>query len=237
MKVMDHSEAIRMGATEKYLLGELKGEERERFEEHFFVCAECAADVKGGALFLSGAKKELLGAQAAPARVAVGREPRRASWLETWLRPQIVVPVLAALIFVIVYQNLVLIPHMKNPGTVVIAPQPLQSFSLVAANSRGGEPVKIQTVADSPFGLYVDVPPGGNYASYSLRVKDSAGKTQFSVDVPAAQAKDTVQVLVPASTLAAGNYALEVHGVVLGASADAASSPIASFVFSLEYKQ
>jgi hypothetical protein len=237
MKVMDHSEAIRMGATEKYLLGELKGEERERFEEHFFVCAECAADVKSGALFLSGAKKELVDAQAAPAQVAAGRGPRRASWLETWLRPQIMAPVLAALIFVIVYQNLVLIPHMKGTETAVIAPQPLQSFSLVAANSRGGEPVKIQASANSPFGLYVDVPPGGNYASYSLQVKDSAGKAQFSVDVPAAQAKDTVQVLVPASALAAGNYTIEVHGLAAGSANEAAGSPIASFMFSLEYKQ
>lgn len=226
-----------MGATEKYLLGELKGEERERFEEHFFVCAECAADVKSGALFLSDARKQLADTQAAPAQVAAAREPRRTSWLETWLRPQIVVPVLAALLFVIVYQNLVLLPHMKSAGTVAIAPQSLQSFSLVAANSRGGEPVKIQAAANSPFGLYVDVPPGGNYSRYLLQVKDSPGKAQFSVDVPAAQAKDTVQVLIPASALPAGNYTLEIHGVTAGATSEAAGSPIASFVFSLEYKQ
>ena len=224
-----------MGATEKYLLGELKGEERERFEEHFFVCAECAADVKSGALFLSGAKKQLLGAQAAPAQTAAAREPRRASWLETWLRPQIIVPVVTALLFVIVYQNMVLIPHMKNAGTAAIAPQPLQSFSLVAANSRGGEPIKIQAAANSPFGLYVDVPPGGNYSSYSLQVKDSAGKAQFSVDVPAAQAKDTVQVLIPASALAAGNYTIEIRGAPAGATGETAGSPVASFMFSLEY--
>jgi len=224
-----------MGATEKYLLGELKGEERERFEEHFFVCAECAADVKSGALFLSGAKKQLLGAQTAPTQVAAAREPRRTSRLEAWLRPQIVVPILAALLFVIVYQNLVLLPHMKNAGAAAIAPQPLQSFSLVAANSRGGEPVKVEASANSPFGLYVDVPPGGNYSSYSLQVKDSAGKAQFSVDVPTVQAKDTVQVLIPASALAAGNYTLEIHGMPAGVTSGAAGSPIASFMFSLEY--
>jgi hypothetical protein len=230
---MDHSEAIRMGATEKYLLGELKGNEREQFEEHYFECAECAADVKSGALFLSGARKQLVAAQAAPAQEQIARGPRHAGWLESWLRPQIVVPVLAALLLVIVYQSVVLLPHMKNVGTAAMAPQPLQSFSLVAANSRGGEPVKVKVPANSPFGLYVDVPPGGSYSSYSLQVVDSTGKSQFAIEIPAAQAKDTVQVLIPGATLKPGNYTLELRGAP--AAAELAARPIASFTFSLEY--
>ena len=35
---MDHSEVMRMGAAEKYLLNELTEEERSQYEEHFFDC-------------------------------------------------------------------------------------------------------------------------------------------------------------------------------------------------------
>jgi len=42
---MDHETAVKTGATERYLLGELTGEDRDRFEEHYFMCPECAEDV------------------------------------------------------------------------------------------------------------------------------------------------------------------------------------------------
>ena len=35
---MDHSEAVQLMATERYLLGELSPDQREAFEEHFFEC-------------------------------------------------------------------------------------------------------------------------------------------------------------------------------------------------------
>lgn len=220
-----------MGATEKYLLGELRGRDREEFEEHFFECSECAADVKGGAIFVSAAKKQLATTQAAPARVS-SAPPQRAGWLEAWFRPQILVPVLAALVLIVVYQNVVSIPQLRNTSGSMAAPQTLQSFSLVA--TRGGEPRKIQVPASSPFSLYVDVPPGGSYSAYSLQVVDAAGKSQFSLQISAAQAKDTVQILVPGSKLSAGNYTLEVRGED---ASGAAANLVANFPFSLEFVQ
>jgi hypothetical protein len=45
---MDHQEAVSLEATEQYLLGMLDEDQREAFEEHFFVCLECAEDVRAG---------------------------------------------------------------------------------------------------------------------------------------------------------------------------------------------
>ncbi len=56
---MDHQEALRRSAVEKYLLNEMPGPERDEFEEHFFGCQECAADLRATAAFLDGAKQEL----------------------------------------------------------------------------------------------------------------------------------------------------------------------------------
>jgi len=46
---MDHQEALRRSAVEKYLLNEMPQPERDEFEEHFFGCQECAADLRATA--------------------------------------------------------------------------------------------------------------------------------------------------------------------------------------------
>lgn len=38
--LMNHKEAVGSMAVERYLLGELKDEERAAFEEHYLNCAE-----------------------------------------------------------------------------------------------------------------------------------------------------------------------------------------------------
>jgi anti-sigma factor RsiW len=53
---MDHNEALRLRAVEKYVLGELPPSLRDQFEEHFFECQECALDVKTTAGFVDNAR-------------------------------------------------------------------------------------------------------------------------------------------------------------------------------------
>ena len=72
---MNHDEAIRLKAAEKYLLGELSAELRDQYEDHYFGCAECAQDVRTGAVFIDNARDVLvppsvaeLGAKHQPAR-------------------------------------------------------------------------------------------------------------------------------------------------------------------------
>jgi anti-sigma factor RsiW len=49
---MDHSEAVRVNATERYFLQELTPDQLAQFEEHFFECPECAVDVQATAKLL-----------------------------------------------------------------------------------------------------------------------------------------------------------------------------------------
>ena len=64
---MNHSEAVEMMATERYLLGELSPELREAFEEHYFDCQECALDLRAEAAFVDAAKMQLPNMATAPA--------------------------------------------------------------------------------------------------------------------------------------------------------------------------
>src|SRR5438132_1258147 len=101
---MDHSEAIRLMAAEKYLLGELTDESRDQFEGHFFECQECAQDVRAGAALVEHSKVVLAGSpqpvpQVVPARQAA---KQAGGWLAR-LNPALAVSALAVLLAVIGY--------------------------------------------------------------------------------------------------------------------------------------
>src|ERR1700758_760435 len=110
---MDHEEAVRQNATERYLLDELDPELRDQFEEHLFDCQECAIDVRAGATFVEQSKIIL----AEPARLHTAKEPMEAKakpgWF-AWLRPAFAVPVFALLLAVIGYQNFIMVPKLTQ---------------------------------------------------------------------------------------------------------------------------
>jgi len=86
---MEHNAAVESNAVERYLLGDMPGEERDAFEEHFFSCMECAEEVRVGAhLKANWGGAERQARQAAPAR----------SWAN-WLRWPSLIPVAASLVF------------------------------------------------------------------------------------------------------------------------------------------
>ena len=96
---MNHDDALRLSAAERFLLGDLDEDLREQFEAHFFECAECATDVRAGAAMLDQMKVELAREPVRRLQVVVGREHRqpfflRPVWLATpiaagrpWPRP------------------------------------------------------------------------------------------------------------------------------------------------------
>src|ERR1700752_4714986 len=107
MPPMNHNEAICEQAVERYLLGELPEDARARFEEHFFDCALCAADLKDGTLFVDALRfdPQLAGSPQRSMHLVGKRNPLR--WARPWL-----VPALAACLLVIAYQNILVLPGL-----------------------------------------------------------------------------------------------------------------------------
>ena len=98
-------------------LGELAEDARAQFEEHYFDCAICAADLKSGATFVEALRTEPQ-PTASPQRgihVVAKRGP------STWLRPWLV-PALAASLLVIAYQNVVVLPGMRRATAAIPEP-------------------------------------------------------------------------------------------------------------------
>jgi hypothetical protein len=203
---MDHDDAVRRKATERYLLNELDPDQRDQFEEHLFDCADCALDVRAAAMFLEQSKNALRdtpnGAKApVPAPVK--------GWL-AWLRPAFVVPTLAVLVAVIGYQNVVELPSMKH---AMALPQVMPSVSLDVA-TRGANIPSLPLQTGQAFSAHVDLPPNSGYSSYIVDLYNPAGHIEWSLTVPAqAVVNDSLAIRVPGTQRPAGTYILAVRGV------------------------
>jgi len=231
---MDHSEAIRLGAAERYLLGELAGDVREQFEEHFMSCSECARDLRAGAAFVESAREVLSTEAPERARPETSRDPSR-GWLAALFRPAIVAPAFAILLAALGYLAGVTIPRLESSLSKANSPRALASFSLISDNSRGGATTVFTVQRDEPFSLYVDVPPQPSFSEYTLAVENPSGNIRLALPLSAAEVKSTVQVLIPASRLGPGRYVLVVRGT--SGSGDVRNTEVARYSFALEYGQ
>src|SRR5438445_7153892 len=144
MRAMDHSEAVRLQAAAKYVLGELQGAARDEYEEHYFGCVECAADLKATAAFAAMSRAAFR--EDAAAAPVPGRSRQAApapSWFERFRWALIGVPALAslALIAVVGYQSTVTIPKLRSEASLAAANTYNQTIELGAsAMRRGSEP-------------------------------------------------------------------------------------------------
>lgn len=207
---MDHETAVHLSLVEKYLLDELTPEQRDEFEGHYFDCPECALDLRATATFLSAAKDEL---KAVPAQKPVLIKETRKSWLPAWLlSPAFAVPVLAACLLCIAYQNLVVYPHYRSEVAALHAPEVLPSIALAGGDSRGGEAQSITVRSNQPFSMLVDIPAESRFSSYTCLLYSPSGSLVWQVAVSTQQAKDTVVIGVPASNWTPGAYTLVVQG-------------------------
>lgn len=209
---MDHDKVVREKMTEKYLLEELPPEVRDEFEEHFFVCAECARDVHAASEFVAHSKN-ILAESSQPAPVLVNHpveEPAARGWF-TWLRPAFAIPALAALMVVIGYQNLVTLPRLTQ---AINQPQVLPATTLnLMTYGDNAPPLVIR--AGEGFLLNVIVPPGHRYAGYKVDLHNPAGGVE-SVAIPASTAAsgdDTWPIRFSGTNLQGGTYKLTVHGL------------------------
>jgi hypothetical protein len=210
---MDHHEATRTGAVERYLLDEMPARQRSEFEEHFFDCPQCAADLAVTAEFLDGARRELKRDAAAGDLVGGPGPPRVRKSKSAWLsRPAFAGWAVAMLLCVVTYQNAVIFPRLTTEIGQLERPSTVSSVFLVGGNTRGGTIPTVTLSKAKPLLLSVDIPTEEQYASYSCVLIAQSGTAVWSLPVTAEQAKDTVPIVVPTTGLSRGDYTLVVRG-------------------------
>jgi hypothetical protein len=208
---MDHDEAVRQNATERYLLDELDPELRDQFEEHLFDCQDCALDLRAGAMFVEQTKVIL----AEPPAVSVSRVPvteaAKPGWF-AWMRPAFAVPVLALLLAVIGYQSFV-----TYPSLVTTANQPqVGPWASVNVSTRGTTAISMKVHKGEGFGVLVNLPPEDGFASYTSDLYNPAGKKEWSRQIATASHEETRQIYIQGHNLESGTYALVVNGITPG---------------------
>lgn len=205
---MDHNEAVRQNATERYLLDELDPEVRDQFEEHLFDCQDCALDVRAAAMFVEQSKV-ILSEPVAHSTVRVPAiVPAKAGWL-AWLRPAFAVPVFAVLLAVIAYQNFVTYPKL----TAAVQQPQVGPWASVNVSTRGTSTIPIKTHAGEGFGLLVNLPPDTEFVSYAVELYNPGGKLEWSGPLSRGTADQGSQIYIPGHNRLPGTYTLAVRGV------------------------
>jgi len=203
---MDHTQATETRAAERYVLGELAAGEAEDFERHYFECADCAEAVEGGSDFIANAKAVLAERRMRPERLPAASRQKPSLWERLrgcWSFPMFV-PAAAALAFAVIagYQTFVVIPGLESPRAI-------PAF-LLAGVSRGAATQIRVPAANAAFSLAVDVPPDARAPQY-LCVLSAGSRTIFQVVAPPSGEGRPITILVPARTLAPGDYELTVY--------------------------
>jgi hypothetical protein len=233
---MDHTEAIEMHATERYLLGELSSSETAAFEEHYFTCPDCAADVESATALVENAKA-VFQEEAAPDRGRLVAQPTRrpSAWgnLLAAFRPRFALATGFATVLlgaICSYQALVSIPRLKEAAYSANSAFVLPAFAL-AGRARGDE-ATISIPRDTrSFAVYFDLDPQAGYPEYRYVLKDAAGSVRFALRGHAPAAGQPVTVSVPTRELQPGRYDLVVNGL-RGAQEEAG---ISNFPFILQF--
>ncbi|HLY98545.1 MAG TPA: hypothetical protein VKT33_05715 [Candidatus Angelobacter sp.] len=223
MSTMNHEEAVRTQAAERYLLGEMNEAERDAWEAHFFSCAVCAEELKAGAGFVN-AVQDFFGS--AP----MARVPEHSSapaWLN-WrglLQPA---PAFACALLLLgsftIYQNTVTMARLRQPQVVA---------ATFLTQSRSGESKTIAVPRDGRFELRIELPPGGNYSAWEGQIVSEAGRVAANIPISAQQAHDQIGISLYAGTLQPGNYLLVVRGTT---GEQGPKSEIARYPFTLEFQ-
>lgn len=222
MKTMDHAAAMRKAIAESYVLDELDDEERAEFEAHFFVCPECAEDVRELATFVDDARRTL-GKPSAVARPNAGTPPSRRSMLA--LAATAVLSLGA-----VIYQAAVTVPELRQD---LAQARSLQATSVHFLSVARSDPTEIRVGAQQrTIGLTLSRTGDESSDRYRIDVRGADSALVLSSVVAAPASGDELQLFLPVSELRPGRYAVELSGID-SAEEQAAPADVTRYLFIL----
>jgi len=198
---MEHEDAVRTLAPERYLLGEMDEPERDAFEAHYFACAICAESVRTGTILADAAQSghvspgvtQLVPATARPA-------PRRS---RAWMP----LAAAAALALVTGYQTFVTIPGLRR---ALDAPQALAPIALApASRGEGAVVTRDRTMGSIALALDINADAAASRLVYDLRTDD--GGVVLSGQAPVPPQGTPLLLLIPGTSLTSGQYVIVVR--------------------------
>lgn len=204
--IVEHAEAVRTGAAERYVLGELTEQLALEYEEHFFDCRECAEEVKTAAAFADNAPHAFRAEK--PAAVTRGATVERRTRLRLfWPLPAGAAAAVLLAAGAAVYQAFVVVPSLRRQVAQDGALQAAPWFFLSV--SRAEPQVLTLPAGQRMVGLTLSRSSERSAPYYRCQVLDSAGRVVESAVVAGPGEGEELQVLLPAARLQPGSHALE----------------------------
>jgi len=207
---MDHSEAVRLNMVEKYLLGELSPDVRDQFEEHYFDCPECAADVRALSTFMA-TSRTIFNEESAVKTPSTAPKPAGLGWV-SWLRPAVAIPAVAALAAVVIFQAAVTIPNLKEQAATHRSGQVYASSFRLQGSTRGESTTTVAINPNQSFALDFDFTPSQTLPSYLGSLVNSSGSTILTFRVSGDQANKELHLVIPENEVSPGTYNLVFTG-------------------------
>jgi putative zinc finger protein len=232
---MDHTEVVRLQAVEKYMLGELSPELRDQFEEHYFDCPTCAAEVTALHTFMA-ASRLILTEDAVAKSAPQDRKPERQGWFH-WLRPVVALPAMAALAAVIIFQAAVTIPGLKERAATESVAQVYESSFRIPGATRGESSSTVTVSPNQSFALDFDFTPPQSFRSYKGTLVNPSGSTILTFGVPGSAANKELHLVVPGDKIHPGKYELVFVGENDGPNSDQKANEVQRLSFSVEFRQ
>jgi Putative zinc-finger len=231
---MDHSEAVRLKAAENYILGELPPDLREQFEEHYFDCTECAADVRALTAFVTATR--MLGEEQSAAKAVREQSASHRTWF-AWLRPVIAVPAMAALVALVVFQNAVTIPGLKREASAEQSAQVFVSSYHLQGTTRGENSSVVTLRSNEGFALDFDFTPTQTFESYDGSLVDDTGRAVTRFRVSGEQVNRELHLVIPAGKVHAGKYNLVFLGSNGTENTESSRTEVQRFSFVVEVQR
>lgn len=228
---MDHAEAVRSGAVERYLLGELAGPERDQYEEHVFDCPQCADNLKATVAFVDNARSVLA---ARPDEISAVRDAVRGQgrWRAV-LRGPLPLAAAAALV-VVVAGGAIEIRRLRAELSDAQAPG-AAAWSFLSV-SRGEPEVVTLTGNQRWMGLTLSRSAALTHPFYRCQVRDAAGRVVVESVVPAPPQGEELQIVLPSRRLAPGVHTLVLSGMT-AADGPVAAADVARYQFTLRFQE
>jgi hypothetical protein len=210
MNIMDHEQAVKMHAAERYLLDELSQEERDDFEEHYFVCVNCADEVRAAFSFADNTRAVFSEEAAAVPPPVMAKSRARVDWF-AWMRPAWAPIAAALLLSITLYQSFLVIPALRQDLSDATGAQVLPTVVARSA-TRGDDSAIVIGERDRFVHLILDINTAASVSSYMCEVRDESGNLRFNVAAAAPQA-GSLNLLLPASGLQSGRYTITLRPV------------------------
>lgn len=235
---LTHREVEELGLVDRYYRGDLEAELEERFEDHFFACAECREALSAAGDFRDALRD--LAAEEASRRIAttvaaggLARLRRHAPWLvallallpAVWLagratdlrseaetarsRAALARAELAATREAARERVAELSARMEESAAAALT-QPLSNLPLILLERTRGDDDAIVVPADEAFTLAVDV-IDEPFRAFDLEVRDGAGKPVLDRAALRPDVLGTLRLVFPAGFLPPGHYRVTVR--------------------------